>query len=107
MALASQVDIKLCHMVNYFNEQLKLVNRFKTPRISQDIITSSKGIGQEYTTYRKKLELIYRWDTPSESFNQVMAVHRACDRDPVRITSILGLVQLYYKYRMTRKPCLQ
>jgi hypothetical protein len=53
VTLASQVDIKLCHMVDYFNEQLKLVNTFKTPRISQDIITSGKGIGKEYTTYRK------------------------------------------------------
>ena len=70
VALASQVDINLCHMVDYFNKQLKLVNTFKAPRISQDIIVSGKGIGKECTKYRKKLEHIhvYRWDTPNESF---------------------------------------
>jgi hypothetical protein len=43
------VDIKLCHMFDCFNEQLKLVNTFKTPRISQDIIASGKGIGRYYS----------------------------------------------------------
>jgi hypothetical protein len=45
---------------------------------------------------QKKLEHIhvYRWDTPNESFVAVQD-HRAFDRDPVRITNILRLVQLY------------
>jgi len=63
VALASQVDIKLCHMVDYFNDQLKLVNTFKTPRISQDIIASGKRIGKEYTKYRKN------WNTYTDGIH--------------------------------------
>jgi hypothetical protein len=46
-------------LLDYFNKQLKLVNTFKAPRISQDIIVSGKGIGKECTKYRKKLEHIH------------------------------------------------
>ena len=68
MTLASQVDIKLCHMFDCFNEQLKLVNTFKTPRISQDIIASGKGIGKEYTKYRNN------WNTYTDGIHPMRAL---------------------------------
>jgi hypothetical protein len=41
-------------MVDYFNDHLRLINRnCGTPRISQDIIASSKGARAERTSYRK------------------------------------------------------
>ena len=33
----SKVDKELCTLVDYYNEQLRLLNKHKTPRISQDI----------------------------------------------------------------------
>ena len=39
----SKVDKELCTLVDYYNEQLRLLNKHKTPRISQDIIVSRKG----------------------------------------------------------------
>jgi hypothetical protein len=41
-------------MVDYVNDHLRLINRnCGTPRISQDIIASSKGDRAERTSYRK------------------------------------------------------
>ena len=55
-------------MVDYFNEQLKLVNTFNTPRISKDIIALGKGRGKEYTKYRKK------WNTYTDGIHPIRAL---------------------------------
>jgi hypothetical protein len=51
---ASRADKQVCCMVDYFNDHLRLINRnCGTPRISQDIIASSKGARAERTSYKK------------------------------------------------------
>jgi hypothetical protein len=40
---ASEPDKKLGTYVDYYNQQIKLINSWTTPRFSQDVIASSKG----------------------------------------------------------------
>jgi len=58
VASKSKVDKELCSLVDYYNEQLRLLNKHKTPRISQDIITSSKPKNRTSVKYRKNFNLM-------------------------------------------------
>ena len=68
---ASRADKQVCCMVDYFNDHLRLINRnCGTPRISQDIIASSKGARAERTSYRKN------WNVYSDGIHPVRALAR-------------------------------
>jgi len=56
--LATQKDKELCQQVDYYNEHLSMINSTKTPRISQDIITSSKPKNRTSVKYRKNFNLM-------------------------------------------------
>jgi predicted RNase H-like nuclease len=57
VASKSKVDKELCTLVDYYNEQLRLVNKHKTPRISQDIIVSRKGKHIAKVQYQKNFSV--------------------------------------------------
>ena len=68
---AAIADKQVCCMVDYFNDHLRLINRnCGTPRISQDIIASSKGARPERTSYRKN------WNVYSDGMHPVRALAR-------------------------------
>jgi hypothetical protein len=51
--LATQTDKELCQQIYYYNEYLSMINSIKTPRILQDIISSSKPKQSTYVKHRK------------------------------------------------------
>jgi hypothetical protein len=68
---AYRADNQVCCMVDYFNDHLRLINRnCGTPRISQDIIASRKGVRAERTSYRKN------WNVYSDGIHPVRALAR-------------------------------
>ena len=56
--LATQTDKELCQQIDYYNEHLSMINSTKTPRISQDIISSSKPKQCTYVKYRNNFNLM-------------------------------------------------
>ena len=54
---ASEPDKKLGTYVEYYNQQIKLVNSWTTPRFSQDVIASSKGRHRSTVGYTKNWNL--------------------------------------------------
>jgi len=56
--LATQTDKELCQHIDYYNEHLSMINSTKTPRISQDIISSSRPKQSTYVKYRKNFNLM-------------------------------------------------
>ena len=53
----SKIDKQLSLAIDYYNEHLKLINKFNTPRISQDIISSCKRKNKVCIRYRKNYNL--------------------------------------------------
>ena len=54
---ASEPDKKLGTYVDYYNQQIKLINSWTTPRFSQDDIASSKGRHRSTVRYTKNWKL--------------------------------------------------
>ena len=66
-AFKSMVDNDLSNLVDYYNEHIRILNKFKPPRISQDIIDSRKGRKKRKTTYRKNFTLYKDGIHPEET----------------------------------------
>ncbi|CAC5420474.1 unnamed protein product [Mytilus coruscus] len=56
---ASSLDKELCYQVDYYNRQLKLLNKkYRAPRFSQDQIISNKPKNKTRVRYRKNYKLL-------------------------------------------------
>ena len=53
VTISSNTDNNLCQQVDYYNKHPRIINRIKTPRLSQDIIISNKKATQTKVRYRK------------------------------------------------------
>ena len=58
---ANDIDNKVCDIIDYYKEQLKLLNGInrKSPRLSQDLIASHKGQYSNSVIYKKNFGLLH------------------------------------------------
>ncbi|CAG2247560.1 unnamed protein product [Mytilus edulis] len=57
--LSTEIDNQVCNQVDYYNRQIKLINRnTATPRLSQDLIISNKSKKDRRVRYRKNYNLL-------------------------------------------------
>ena len=69
---ASEPDKKLEAYVDYYNQQIKLINTWTTPRFSQDVIASNKGRHRSTVGHTKN------WNLYSDGIHPSRLLSRLC-----------------------------